>query len=70
MSQINPKNLALSPAGTALGLGDSLNSLLDDQEEERKKRMALGMGGQMSNSPSMLGGAVSSLLGMGAVNGG
>lgn len=37
---INPKNIALSPAASDLGLGDMLKVQLDNAvEEERKKRL-------------------------------
>ena len=37
MPPMNPKNFALSPAGTDLGLGQQLYSELTDEEERRKK---------------------------------
>lgn len=59
----NPKNFAISAAGTDLGLGDMLTQQLQDQEMERKKKL-------MTQAPrnygdSALGPAAMSLLGKG-----
>lgn len=51
----NPKNAALSPAGVDLGLGNTLNQDLLDQEEERKKRLKNGTGDMGAASTALLG---------------
>lgn len=41
MPPMNPKNMALSPAATDLGLGDMLRTQTEDEtEEQRRKRLA------------------------------
>ena len=54
------KNFSLSPAGQDLGLGDMVKQQLEDQENERKKKLA-----QMSSARGTSGGASQSLLGQG-----
>ena len=44
MPMMNPKNMALSPATSDLGLGDQLKTQLDIQEEERKKKLLQASG--------------------------
>ena len=39
MPPMNQKNYAMNPAVSDLGLGDQLSQQLDDQEEERKKKL-------------------------------
>lgn len=41
---MNQKNYAMNPAVSDLGLGDQLSQQLDDQEEERKKKLLQASG--------------------------
>lgn len=49
MPMMNPKNFALTMGATDLGLGQTLQEQLND-EEERRKRLD-----QMKNSPAQFG---------------
>jgi hypothetical protein len=56
------KNMALSPAGTDLGLGDALHSYVENMANEIKKKKAeldtsggLGLAGVSAASMSLLG---------------
>ena len=58
MSAINPKNFALSPAGSDLGLGDQLTIQMTTQELEiRRKKMlekSAEIAGTADKSPAQL----------------
>lgn len=60
MAQTSAKNFMLSPAAMDLGLGDQLKQQLDDQEIERKKKLA-----QAAQGGAGLGPATMSLFGFG-----
>jgi len=61
------KNVPLSPASAALGLGDQLHTQLQDQldEDAKKKKMAqaANQSGALNPNRSGISAAVSSLLG-------
>lgn len=56
MAQTARKNLALTPATQDLGLGDQITQQLQDEEEERKKKLLKGQS-------DVLGSASMALLG-------
>lgn len=62
------KNEPLSPAGTMLGLGDQLQTQLQDQLDEQAKKKKLEMAtanasGALNPNTNGIGSAVASLLG-------
>lgn len=57
------KNLSLSPAVQDIGLGDMVKQQLDDEDEERKKKLLA-----MNSRNSLFGPATQSLMG-GLLNG-
>jgi hypothetical protein len=71
MPSTNVKNLPISPAASDLGLGDQLIQQIQDDDEERKKRLlaqanqAAGQGpGSLAMSPavaSLMSGRVSGI---------
>lgn len=50
---VSAKNFALSPAATTLGLGDQTKMALEDDLEERKKKLLLAS--KLSPTPNLLG---------------
>lgn len=61
MSAIGIKNLPMSPAVVDLGLGAQLQTQVEDQELERKKKL-----NQMASQATVLGGAAQALFGTGS----
>jgi hypothetical protein len=66
MPPVNPKNVALSAAGTDLGLGVQLNEQLLTEEEKRKRLLEAQKNNPANYGDSVLGSASMSLFsGMG-----
>jgi hypothetical protein len=62
-SSQSTKNIMLTPAVLDLGLGDQLKAQVDEQEDERRKKM------QKLANQTTLGAAATALFGIGSPNG-